>query len=120
MAQTNPHNWTMPVHLLALSLLDCGKGSAMLLLSIMPDEDEPAKGWESAAIVVAMDWWKHIQHAPEPPDQFTVTTFETDDGPKLAVATMIPKVWDEMSFFELSMDGLNVIGWADASDARAQ
>ena len=117
-AQTNPHDWTKPAHLLALSLLDCGDGNAMLVLSVMPDEDQPAKGWESAGIIVAMDWWKHIQHAPEPPDQFTVTTFETDDGPKLAVATMIPQVWDEMSFFELSMNGLSVVGWADALDAK--
>ncbi|MDZ4689708.1 hypothetical protein [Terricaulis sp.] len=115
-ARTDPQDRAGVAYLLVLSLIDCRDSDSLLLLSITPDQDYPAENWESAAIVIAMEWWRHIQQAPNAPDHFTVTTFETNDGRKLTVGTTIPKVWDEMSFFEVSMGGLKVVGWVEALD----
>ena len=119
-ARSDPQDRAGVAYLLVLSLIDCGDGESMLMLSIMPDDDEPDAKWETAAIIIAIEWWGNIQEAPEAPDHFTVTTLETDSGPKLTVGTVIPAELDGMSVFEVSMAGINVVGWANALEMTAQ
>lgn len=118
-AQTKADDAAAPVHLLSLSWIECPQRGSLLMLDIMPDDDEPDEEWQAGAMAVATKFWLHLQEAPEVPDHFTAVVTDGITGPHLTITTTIPEKLDRISFLEFAKWAVPVVRWVQMGEDAA-